>query len=109
MHAYVTLQTIDAGSFYCDSVLRARGFPGEFIRGPSVIAVKVHGTRGKFTHSQLPSRISDGSLVFGAAILLVRDPRSALVAEWHRERTHRQTNATSSSHSLYTGEEDFSE
>ena len=39
----------------------------------------------------------------------MRDPKSALVAEWHRERTKRQTNATTSSHFLVAGEEYFSE
>ena len=96
------------GSLYCDNVLRARGFTGEFIRGPSVIAVKTHNTKGRFTHGELPPRILNRAPVFGAAILLVRDPKSALVAEWHREKTRCQTNATSSSHYLSAGEEFFS-
>ena len=96
------------GSLYCDKVLRARGFTGEFLRGPSVIAIKSHGIKGLFTHGQLPRRIFNNSPIYGAAILLVRDPKSALVAEWHRERTKRQTNATSSNHYLLAGEEYFS-
>ena len=97
-----------SGSMYCDNVLRARGFTGEFIRGSSSIAVKVHGIKGLFTNGNLPQRIFNRTPIFGAAILLVRDPKSALVAEWHRERTKRQTNATSSNHYLSAGEEFFS-
>ena len=99
---------INAGALYCDKVLRARGFPGEFIRGSSVIAVKTHGVKGLFTHGQLPRRVFNYAPVFGAAILLVRDPKSALVAEWHRERSKRLTNATTSNHYLVVGEQYFS-
>ena len=97
-----------SGSMYCDNVLRARGFTGEFIRGSSVIAVKVHGVKGLFTNGKLPRRVFNRAPIFGAAILLVRDPKSALVAEWHRERTKRQTNASSSNHYLSVGKEFFS-
>ena len=92
---------------YCDNVLRARGFTGEFIKGPSVIAIKTHSKKALLTHSKLPRRVFNHVPVYGAAILLVRDPMSALVSEWHRERTKRQTNATSSNHYLTVGEEYF--
>lgn len=96
------------GSLYCDTVLRARGFAGEYIRGPSVIAIKSHGVRALFTNGELPQRVNKNHPLYGAAVLLVRDPKSALVAEWHREKSKRQTNATSSNHYLAVGEEYFS-
>ena len=99
---------LSIGAIYCDRELRARGFTGESIRGPSVIAIKTHNNKGRFTNGHLPPRVYAGIPIFGAAILLVRDPKSALVAEWHRKRTRSQSNETSSSHFLAVGEEYFS-
>ena len=96
------------GALYCDRELRTRGFTGESIRGPNVIAIKTHNNKGRFTNGHLPPRVYVGIPIYGAAILLVRDPKTALVAEWHRQRTRSQSNTTFSSHFLTVGEEYFS-
>lgn len=101
---------IFVGSRYCDGSLRTNGFNGEGVYGPSVSAIKLHSINPLFTNMKhLPSRISNTLPVFGAAIILVRNPRDAMVAEWHRERTKRQTNRNVSNHFLYVGKEHFGE
>ena len=45
--------------------------------------------------------------IYGAAILLIRNPRDALIAEWHRERTNRVSNGTNSNHVMHVGKEYF--
>jgi hypothetical protein len=93
---------------YCDGALRANGFTGEGVRGQSVLAVKSHATNPLFTGMEkLPKRISTRTPVFGAALILVRNPRNAIIAEWHRERTKRQTTRNVSNHILFVGEEYF--
>ena len=99
---------IHAGALYCDGGLRTRGFTGEGIRGSSVLAVKDHGAGAPlFSNSKLPRRILDDKPVYGGTILLVRNPRYSLIAEWHRERSKRQNSRTASNHFLYVGAENF--
>ena len=96
------------GSLYCDGALRTKGFTGEGVRGPSVIAIKSHTVNPLFTRmKKLPKRISTNTPVFGAALVLIRNPRNAIIAEWHRERTKRQTNRNISNHVLFVGKEYF--
>lgn len=96
------------GSRYCDGALRTNGFTGEGVYGPSVIAIKFHTVNPLFTNMQkLPRRISTAVPVFGAALVLIRNPRNAMIAEWHRERTKRQSNRNVSNHFLYVGRESF--
>jgi len=58
------------GSVYQDQTLRINGFPGEGVRDGSVVVVKTHETqRGNFDR----------------AILLVRDPYKAILAEFNRQ------------------------
>lgn len=93
---------------YCDGALRTKGFTGEGTHGPSVIAIKSHSINPLFTHmKKLPKIVPMKVPVFGAAVLLIRNPRNALIAEWHRERTKRQSNRNISNHFLYVGEEFF--
>lgn len=96
------------GSRYCDGALRTHGFNGEGVYGPSVIAVKFHSINPLFTNmKKLPKRIPPTVPVFGAAIVLIRNPRDSLVAEWHREKSKRQSNVNVSNHFLYVGKEYF--
>ena len=95
-----------AGSLYCDCSLRAGGFTGEGIQGPSVIAMKTHNLKVQFVGGHV---FSNTRVPYGAAILLVRDPRGALVAEWNRERSKRMISPNVSNHFTYVGEEYFGE
>lgn len=75
------------GAVYCDISLRARGFIGEYVRSGRVLVVKTHAVSPKWVRG---SRQSLGDLgeyvgIFGSAILLVRNPFDALVAEWNRK------------------------
>ena len=97
------------GALYCDGSLRTKGFTGEGIRGPSALVIKAHSKNALFTNNKLPRRILNDIPIYGGAILLVRDPRKALVAEWHRERSHRRATSNVSSHYLYVGKEYFGE
>ena len=68
------------GSVTCDISLRAGGFVGEFIRSSSVVLVKTHELKPSWAadmrHYQ-PER-------FNKAVVLVRNPFKAAVADWHR-------------------------
>lgn len=96
------------GSLYCDGALRTKGFTGEGVHGESVIAIKSHTVNPLFTNMKsLPKSIPSKTPVFGAALVLIRNPRGAMIAEWHRERTKRQTTRNVSNHVLFVGEEYF--
>ena len=106
----ITVCVIHAGALYCDGGLRTKGFTGEGIRGSSVLVVKDHGAGTPlFSNNQLPRRILDDKPVYGGAILLVRNLRNSLIAEWHRERSKRENSRTASNHFLYVGAENFGE
>ena len=107
---FITVYVILVGALYCDGSLRTKGFTGEGVRGSSVLVVKDHGAGTPlFSNNQLPKRILDDKPVYGGAILLVRNLRNSLIAEWHRERTKRQNSRTASNHFLYVGAENFGE
>lgn len=106
----VTVCVIYAGALYCDGGLRTKGFTGEGIRGSSVLVVKDHGAGTPlFTNNKLPKRILDNKPVYGGTVLLVRNPKHCLIAEWHREKSKRQNNRTASNHFLHVGAEYFGE
>jgi len=98
------------GGVYCDTTLRANGFPGEEIRSGVVLAVKTHQTDPRWTGVQydndLPlsyyKRVEDIP-IFSGAILLVRNPFDAMVSEYNR-----QLNVDSpDNHILQSGPEAF--
>ena len=93
------------GGLYCDCGLRVGGFNGEGVQGSSVLVIKTHSHIFRFAGGHL---FNPTKLHYGAAILLVRDPRGALVAEWNRERSARSVSPNISSHYKYVGEENFS-
>ena len=72
------------GAIYCDMDLRAQGFVGEGVWGASVIAVKSHDSSSPWEGASCES---NGRFCYGAAIMLVRNPYDAFVAEWNRQVT----------------------
>lgn len=75
------------GAVYCDFSLRVNGFAGEATRGGQALVVKTHSD---FSEWKGGSEIEIRNLralkgSFGAAILIVRNPFDALVAEWNRK------------------------
>ena len=93
------------GSVYCDGTFRTGNFTGEGIKGLSAIAVKTHNIHPNFKGPDM----KEGPPSFGSAILLVRNPKDALVADWHRRRNNRNTNDNVSNHVLSVGPEYFGE
>ncbi len=79
------------GGVYCDIALRQNGFPGEELRSGVVLVVKTHQTDPRWTgvhySSDLPlvyyKKVEDIP-VYSTAILLVRNPFYAIVAEHNR-------------------------
>ena len=90
------------GSLFCDKTLRAGGMCGEGVR-EGVLTVKTHDTRLQWTN--VPYRNgtwSDARPFFDAAVVLVRSPFRALIAEWNRQKAYRFSNTqTGSSHVKY--------
>ena len=75
------------GGVYCDISLRAKGFIGEFIRSGHALVVKTHAVAPKWgrAYKLREGKVGETTGYFGSAILLVRDPFDALVAEWNRK------------------------
>ena len=94
------------GALYCDCGLRVGGFNGEGVQGSSVLVTKTHNRKVQFVGGHI---FSTSRIPYGAAVLLVRDPRGALVAEWNRERSNRVVSPNVSNHFTYVGEEYFGE
>lgn len=88
---------------YCDGALRTNNYTGEGISGSSVIAVKTHTIHPNL----LGPDVKSGPPAFGSAIVLIRNPRDAAVADWHRKRNNRMTNSSVSNHVLSVGPEMF--
>ena len=76
------------------------------MQGSSVLVMKTHNLKVQFVEGHVFSR---ERLPYGAAVLLVRDPRAALVAEWNREKSKRQVSHNVSNHFTYVGQEYFGE
>lgn len=79
------------GAIYCDTKLRVSGYPGESLRSGRTLVIKTHQTDPRWTGVVYPPNTTDSYFtkesnipVYGSAILLVRDPFHALVAEWNR-------------------------
>lgn len=75
---------ICTGAIYCDVDLRARGFVGEGVMGSSVLVVKSHDSSSPWEGASCGS---NDRFCYGSAILLVRNPYDAFVAEWNRQVT----------------------
>ncbi len=77
---------ICTGAIYCDPDLRAKGFKGESIHDGSVLVIKTHVPVPQWKDAKITRRILKNPL-FGSAILLIRNPFDALVAEENRLRS----------------------
>ena len=68
----------------CDTEMRARGFLGEQIVSGKVLVVKTHNSIPQWVGERV--RVSwEGS--YGSAVLLIRNPVQAVIAEWNRIMT----------------------
>ena len=77
---------ICTGAVYCDISLRGKGFTGEFTRSGQALVVKTHSSLSEWVNDKSKqSVLRETSGLFGSAILLVRNPFNALVAEWNRK------------------------
>ena len=78
-----TATGICTGSIYCDHSLRNAGMIGEYIKTGRVIVVKTHTSDYQWNEAILEERNEDDAL-YGSAILLIRNPFNAFIAEWNR-------------------------
>lgn len=74
---------ICTGSIYCDHPLRNAGMIGEYVKTGRVLVVKTHTSDHQWNEAILKERNEDDAL-YDSAILLIRNPFSALIAEWNR-------------------------
>lgn len=93
---------ICTGAIYCDIALRNKGFVGEGIRDGSVLVVKTHSWHYQWKGAKLEYRITDDTL-YSSAILLIRNPFHAFVAERHRRKLLEQI-ASNTSDTSHVGE-----
>ena len=78
------------GSVFCDKTLRAGGMCGEGLRGSSVLGSKTHDTRLQWTGVHYKEGVwSEKRPFYDAAIVLVRNPYKAIIAEWNRQKAYR--------------------
>ena len=73
------------GAVYCDFSLRVNGFAGEATRGGQALVVKTHSFSSEWKRSSKTKRLRTLEGSYGSAILIVRNPFDALVAEWNRK------------------------
>ena len=72
--------------------------------GPSVLAIKTHDRKIQVVGGHF---FNTPKVLYGGAILLIRDPRAALVAEWNREKSRHMVSPNVSNHFAYVGQEYF--
>ncbi len=86
---------ICTGTIYCDIALRNRGFVGESVRDGSVLVVKTHTQNFQWKNAKLEFR-SEKDALYGSAILLIRNPFDAFVAERNRLKVLENINSNRS-------------
>ena len=74
---------ICTGSIYCDHPLRNEGMIGEYVKTGRVLIVKTHTSDYQWNEAILEERNEDDAL-YESAILLIRNPFNAFIAEWNR-------------------------
>ena len=98
----------------CDPEMRVLGFPGEAITSGSVLVVKTHLVFPQW-FGEIKKLQWEGS--YGSAVILIRNPARALIAEWNRRVTNRLKSrkrngslvgAPINSHTYAVSEEQFS-
>ena len=99
---------ICTGAVYCDVSLRSSGFIGENICSEAVLAVKTHEARPMWTNNG-QINMKDCTTVYGAVLLIVRNPFHALVAEWNRKvaNNFHMITVNLDSHTMVVGKEWF--
>ena len=99
-----TATGICTGFEFCDISMRVKGFAGENIVSGAVSVVKTHG----FPHWKANNKHS--GVHFDSAVVLVRNPLDAFVAEWNRRvaNNFRGKTVSFTSHVKSAGEEMFS-
>lgn len=94
----------------CDYSMRARGFAGEGVNSGKVLVVKTHFSIAQWVGDV--KRVSwEGS--YGSAVVLVRNPAMAAVAEWNRKVTNKlkrntEANRNTDPHTNTISEDHFS-
>ena len=93
------------GALFCDAYLRKHGFAGEGVLSGSAVLV----TKNHYPISTVHNRF-DYHITFTKAILLIRDPFKAIIADWNRAKWENKSlmNDTLNSHTAVVGEEYFS-
>ena len=80
-----TVTGICTGSIYCDHPLRNAGMIGEYVKTGRVLVVKTHTSDYQWHQEELtPENRNEEDALYGSAILLIRNPFKAFVAEWNR-------------------------
>ena len=82
------------GAIYCDISLRSHGFTGEYVRGGSVLVVKTHENSPTWMDAKNSPKKHNYRGQFGSAVFILRNPFSALVAEWNRKVANNFTTRT---------------
>ena len=99
------------GAFVCDISLRARGFAGENIQSGSALVVKTHRYTPFWSGEPKPPGFHSKGVEasYTAAIVLIRNPFDALMAEWNRVVSNgfQEATVTLDSHAQKAGKEWF--
>lgn len=95
----ILILVFHAGAIYCDGDIRSKGFNGEGIWGPSVLVTKTHNPTPCFLRQIRQTK----NPCFGSAVLLVRNPKDALISEWHRKKSNPYASKNTSNHVLHMG------
>ena len=95
------------GFEFCDISMRVKGFAGENIVSGAVLVVKTHG----FPNWKGKKRRGGKGVSFESAVVLIRNPLDALVAEWNRRvaNNFRGSTVSLTSHVKSAGREMFGE
>ena len=102
-----TATGICTGFEFCDISMRVKGFAGENIVSGAVSVVKTHG----YPHWNSKNKHGGSAAEFDSAVVLVRNPLDALVAEWNRRVANdfRGSTVSLTSHVKSAGQDMFGE
>ena len=98
---------ICTGFCCCDHQMRAQGFMGESVMGGKVLVVKTHLAVPQWIGAPRKRRWEG---TYGSAVVLIRNPARALIAEWNRRMTleAKKDLATADSHTNSVSNNKFS-
>lgn len=100
-----TATGICTGFEFCDISMRVKGFAGENIVSGAVSVVKTHG------YPHWKNKRKNNVIHFDSAVVLIRNPLDAFVAEWNRKiaNNFRGSTVSLTSHVKSAGKEMFGE